>query len=114
MHPGMIRTEMTIRQHFTWPTLTEDVRKVVGQCPTCQLTKKGNKRKLGLLPPKKAEADPWEILCVDLIGPYSIKCKKRKKELKLHCMTMIDPATGWFKIVDIPTKRADFLSNKPG
>ena len=33
MHPGMIRTEMTIRQHFTWPTLTEDVRKVWDNVP---------------------------------------------------------------------------------
>ena len=26
-------------------------------------------------------------------------------------MTMIDPATGWFEIVDIPTKRADYIAN---
>ena len=38
----MNRTEITIRQHFTWPTLTEDMKKVVGQYTTCQLTKKLN------------------------------------------------------------------------
>ena len=26
-------------------------------------------------------------------------------------MTMIDPATGWFEIVDMPNKRADYIAN---
>ena len=26
-------------------------------------------------------------------------------------MTMIDPATGWFEIVEIPNKRADYIAN---
>ena len=26
-------------------------------------------------------------------------------------MTMIDPATGWFEIVEVPTKRADYIAN---
>ena len=26
-------------------------------------------------------------------------------------MTMMDPATGWFEIVDIPNKRADYIAN---
>jgi hypothetical protein len=30
-------------------------------------------KKYGHLPIKEAEADPWEKLCVDLIGPYTIK-----------------------------------------
>ena len=95
MHPGINRTEQTIRQHFTWPSLTADVTKLVNTCQTCQKTKK-NKRKMGHLPPKKAEVEPWDVLCVDLIGPYRIR-RKGKKDLILHCLTMIDPATGWFE-----------------
>ena len=45
---------------------------------------------------------------IDLIGPYElIPYKKRqeqiklgkitKRETQLHCLTMIDPATGWFE-----------------
>jgi transposase InsO family protein len=26
-------------------------------------------------------------------------------------MTMIDPATGWFEIVKVPTKQADYIAN---
>ena len=48
-------------------------------------------------------------LCIDLIGPCTIG--KKKKETKLHALTMIDPATGWFEAAVIPTKRADEVSN---
>jgi hypothetical protein len=27
------------------------------------------------LSPKKAEATPWDKMCIDLIGPYSIRRK---------------------------------------
>ena len=109
MHPGINRTELTIRQHFTWPKLHAEVEEVCKKCTTCQLTKK-TKQKYGHLPPKKAEAIPWDTLCIDLIGPYKID-KKSNKGYKLHCMTMIDPATGWFEIAQIPNKQADVLSN---
>ena len=107
-HPGETRTEQTIRQHFYWKGLRQHVQEVCKKCPTCQLTKKKT-TKYGHLPPKAAETKPWEVLCVDLIGPYKIKQPKRKgknKDLELFCLTMIDPATGWFEMVRIPNKEA--------
>ena len=74
-HPGVTRMEQTIRQHFTWKNLKQDIEKVCKRCPVCQRTKKRS-IKYGKLPPKVAEAIPWETLCVDLIGPYKIKLKK--------------------------------------
>ena len=62
-------------------------------------------QKYGKLTPKQAETNPWDTLCVDLIGPYTIP-RKRKKTLKLWCLTMIDPATGWFEMAQIPNKTA--------
>ena len=115
-HPGETRTELTIKQHFTWPNMRKDVHKVCSRCDTCLLTKRNNKRNYGLLPEKKAESEPWEILCVDLIGPYPIPTVGRRKKnepapLQLWAVTMIDPATGWLEIKDIKTKRADVVSN---
>jgi hypothetical protein len=57
------------------------------------------------LPAKEAEVEPWEILCVDLIGPYQMK-RKGKSTLELWCVTMIDPATSWFEIKPITNKNA--------
>jgi hypothetical protein len=55
----------------------------------------------------------WDVLCIDLIGPYTItvELNGNKKEMLLHCQTTIDSTTGWFKIAEIPTKQADYVSN---
>ena len=37
---------------------------------------------------------------MDLIGPYTIKARD-KTILDFMCLTMIDPATGWFEIIDL-------------
>ena len=108
-HPGINRTEQTIRQQFTWPKLSKQVERTCNRCATCQLTKK-TKKKYGKLPAKEAEVEPWDVLCVDLIGPYQIE-RKGKKTLVLHAVTMIDPATGWFEMTEIPNKRADTIAN---
>ena len=96
LHPGSTRTEETIKQHFYWQNLQSDVKKYVGTCETCQKCKK-QKSKYGWLPAKEAEAVPWERLCVDLIGPYTIE-RKNQENLTLKAVTMIDPATGWLEI----------------
>ncbi len=45
---------------------------------------------------------PWKALCVDLIGPYTLKGKDGLS-IDFMCLTMIDPATSWFEIVELPT-----------
>ena len=65
--------------------------------------------KFGFLPEKLAEADPWEKLCTDLIGPYDIKIRGKKHQL--WCVTMIDPATSWFEMKEIKEKTAITIAN---
>jgi len=103
-HPGQTRTEATIRQHFTWPKLRQHVELYTKTCSQCQLCKK-QRKKYGHLPAKNAEATPWEEVHVDLVGPYTVKGETTTR--KLQCLTMIDPATGWFEIKAVPNKQAD-------
>jgi hypothetical protein len=42
-------------------------------------------------------------LCVDLIGPYTLKGKDGV--IDFMCVTMIDPATSWFEIVELPVSQ---------
>ena len=109
MHPGINRMEKTIQMHFYWPKMHDDIEKLCKRCRTCQLTKK-TKKKYGHLPPKVAEAKPWDTLCIDLIGPYTVK-EKGNKKWTLQCLTMIDPATGWFEIIEVEDPRADTVAN---
>ena len=45
--------------------------------------------------------NPWEELCLDLVGPYTIRGKEGS-EIDFMCLTMINPASSWFKIVELP------------
>ena len=100
-HPGENRLEETIVAVMYWKGMRTQIRKHVRTCDRCQLAKR-HKRKYGHLPPKIATVTPWKQVCVDLIGPYTIKAKD-KTALDFMCLTMIDPATSWFEIVELPT-----------
>jgi hypothetical protein len=58
----------------------------------------------GHVPPKLVITTPWRALCVDLVGPYTLKGKDGSS-IDFMCLTMINPATSWFKIVELPTVR---------
>jgi len=108
-HPGMNRTEETILQHLWWPKMREQITTFVKACPTCQKNKRKQK-KYGHLPPKEAEALIWDKMCIDLIGPYKIR-RKGQPDLICKCVTMIDPASGWFEIHQYDDKRAITVAN---
>ncbi len=52
---------------------------------------------------------PWHTLCIDLIGPYTFG--EGDDKFTLLCLTMMDPATGWFEIVKVIEKQADIIAN---
>eukprot|EP00804_Cyclotella_cryptica_P007668 CCRYP_015240-RA/>CCRYP_015240-RA protein AED:0.47 eAED:0.47 QI:0/-1/0/1/-1/1/1/0/113 len=45
----------------------------------------------------KTITNPWEALCVDLIGPYTLKGKD-KTQIDFMCVTMIDPQQAGLKL----------------
>jgi hypothetical protein len=63
----------------------------------------------------RRELKPWHTVHVDLIRPYTVTAKQQQPakkivstgELKLTCMTFIDPATGWVEIAEVPTYDLD-------
>ena len=56
------------------------------------------KLKYGKIPPKLVVDTPWECLCVDLIGPYTLR-GNNGSEIDFMCCTMIDPASSWLEMV---------------
>ena len=59
-HPGAARTEQTIRQHFTWKNLQQDVKNACKSCKVCQFTQRKS-TKYGKLPAMAAETVPCAI-----------------------------------------------------
>ena len=52
--------------------MRDQITNYVSACLTCQKSKR-NVKKYGHLPPKEAENEPWDKMCIDLIGPYKIR-----------------------------------------
>jgi hypothetical protein len=55
----------------------------------------------GHLPSKIVISTPWEALCVNRIGPYTLKGKS-SSAIDFMALTMINPASSWFEIVELP------------
>ena len=109
-HPGGSRLANPPREVCYWKCLITQAELFAKTCKICQKFKK-RKTIYGHLPPKNiVELKPWYKLYVYLIGPYSKSLRQHQsggtviiKNSSLTCVKMIEPSTGWFKIVNIPT-----------
>ncbi len=101
-HPGHLCLEEKMRSVMYWDGMHTTIQRYVKTCQSCQVNKR-HSQKYGHLPPKLVITTPWKALCVDLIlGPYTLKGKDGSS-IDFMCLTMIDPATSWFEIVELPT-----------
>jgi hypothetical protein len=79
------------------------IRRYIKSCRSSRVSKRHSLR-YGHVPPKLVIMTPWTALCVDLVGPYTLN-DKDSSSIDFMCLTMINPATSWFKIVELPTGR---------
>ena len=107
-HPGSTRMYKTIGSTMYWESMEKDIKEYTKVCKTCQKYKK-KRKKYGKLPSKVVDLTPWECVCVDLIGPYTVTDKMGNDRV-LTAMTFIDPATGWFEVTEIPEKNSARIS----
>jgi hypothetical protein len=68
---------------------------------SCQVNKR-HSQNYGHVPPKLVIMIPGKVLCADLIGPYTLKGQDGSS-IDFMCLTMINPATSWFEIVELST-----------
>lgn len=86
--------------------MKKDIADFIKPCKSCQLGKRGFKG-YGKLPLKDVESEPWEDMCLDLAGPWTAKLNG--KEIDFHCLTIIDPFTGWIEIIPILNKTKEHV-----
>eukprot|EP00804_Cyclotella_cryptica_P008310 CCRYP_016501-RA/>CCRYP_016501-RA protein AED:0.22 eAED:0.21 QI:0/0/0/1/0/0/2/0/361 len=70
-HPGHTGLEETLRAAMYWKGIQNTVSKCVINCHAYQV-KKRHMHKYEKLPTKFVITNPWEVLCVDIVGPYTI------------------------------------------
>ena len=74
----------------------------------------------GKIPPKENKlVKPWEVLSVDLCGPWKIKCifeeaekdaKQQTRAAIIWVLTMIDEGSGWPEITSIQNKQSEEIA----
>ena len=77
--------------------------------PNRQMTQK----EIWQAPKNDLESRPWHTVCVDCVGPYTVQVKTDGKQVQkrtIRALTMVDPATGWFEMGEIPD--GDFNSQR--
>jgi hypothetical protein len=102
-HPGHTQLEETMKATMYWKGMHTSIRSLTKSCRACQVNKK-RKLKYGHLPPKTVITVPWRVLCVDHIGPYTLKGKDGTI-IDFMALTKINPATSWFEILELPLIR---------
>ena len=66
-HPGRESTRELFAREYTWPGMTQDVRRFVRNCNTCDKSKIWREQKYGLLKPLPIPERIWNELSVDFI-----------------------------------------------
>ncbi len=98
-HPGHSHLKETLRSVMYLKGMLNTIWSYVKSCRSCQ-TNKRQSQKYGRVPPKLVIMAPCWVLNVDLIGPNTLKSKDGTS-MDFMCLTMIDTATSWNKIVEL-------------
>jgi hypothetical protein len=100
-HPGHTRLEETMKAAILERNEKyHPIHRVTKSCKSCQVNKRPT-LKYGHLPFKIVISTPWEALCVTLVSPYTLKGLDGSA-IDFMALTMINPASSWFKIVELP------------
>ena len=122
-HPGVSRMQATLQPNFYWPGMHGDIQHFVSHCDICQKFKRRH-REYGELPLAEPVVEPWSVVAIDTIGPWTIPTswttrRSRKKSgnpkeqpLQLWCLTIMDLANRWIEIVQLDERPTALVAAK--
>ncbi|KAG6438878.1 hypothetical protein O3G_MSEX000297, partial [Manduca sexta] len=86
-HFGIRKTLYRIKKDFFWPNMIKDVKRYVNNCELCAKHKVSQDNPFGQMGKHREVSVPWQIISLDLMGPFP-KSKKGN--------TMLLVITCWF------------------
>ncbi|EEZ97618.1 Retrovirus-related Pol polyprotein from transposon gypsy-like Protein [Tribolium castaneum] len=69
-HFGFFKTFRRVSEEFYWPKMRPDILKYVRACKVCGSQKSPNQGPYGLMGQEKKVVFPWQMISVDLMGPF--------------------------------------------
>ena len=106
-HPGRQKLHLTLKDILYWPHMFADIEALTAKCQLCQQVK-DSQHAQGTLNMTNEQAQPWEIVSVDLIGPFRDDSKSQIS----HCLTILDHATRIVEIIGLKNIKASTVAQK--
>lgn len=69
-HFGFYKTSSRVQDNYYWPKMRRDILKYVRACKVCQSQKISNTSRMGLMGSEKRVNYPFQIIAVDIMGPF--------------------------------------------
>jgi len=106
-HFGPAKTLSLLKSRCYWPRMNQDVPEYCKTCDTCQRTKYNNQKPFGTLESDFGATRPWELICVDWIGPITPPAKGGYKFI----LVVVDYYTRWVEAFPTVHKSAESFAN---
>lgn len=88
-HTGRDRCMTKAKTRYFWENMYNDIEEYVRACPECQSFKRGgNQHPRGQLQPIPTSTQPFEHICIDILGPFTKAFDKNR-----YIITCVDFAT---------------------
>ena len=95
-HPGTAETYNSIRRRFFWVNMRRDIANHIQSCAICACTKASNQKPSTAMRGRRPH-QPWEIIALDLMGPYP-----RTSRGKTSILVVTDLFTRWVEAFAMP------------
>ena len=105
-HMGFAKTYHRILCRFYWPSMRRNTEKYVASCDKCQRFKRPNTAPVGLLHPVTPPSSPFEMVGVDLLGPFPRSANNNR-----WVIVCVDHLTRYAETKAMPTATAIDVSS---
>ncbi|GAA6080783.1 uncharacterized protein LOC113073276 [Tachysurus ichikawai] len=103
-HFGWFKTSKRVQALAYWPTLSHDVKEFIQHCQICQRYKPENRQPSGKLQQTLVQR-PWEMLGVDLMGPFP-----RSSSGNVYLLVLVDYYSRWVELFGLRKATAETIS----
>ena len=99
-HLGARKVKALVRQRFVWPEMAKDIVKHCQSCEVCQRCRKTKSRRVPLIE-REVLSEPFEVLAMDLVGPFP-----KGKGGYTHLLTAICMSSKWPEAIPLKSTTA--------
>lgn len=100
-HHGIFKTTRHVLRYYTWPGVTEDIKRYIGECQECQRINPGRERRQGLLKPYVVTRR-GQLVAMDYFGPLP-----STRNRKVYVLVIVDHLTKFIVATATTTNTAE-------